>query len=95
MARIAKTPGRGCDIVTPLKRNGDKQMSKVKIKILLTDRLGDLQTEDLADCGFNAGNVVFAHMNEDGSADVESCDFDRATWGSGFIHLDAEEFEVI
>lgn len=45
-------------------------MSKVKIKILLTDRLGDLQTEDLADCGFNAGDVVFAHMHEDGTAEV-------------------------
>lgn len=70
-------------------------MSKVKIKILLTDSLGDKQTETLADCGFSAGDVVLAEIYKDGCAAVDSKDFEKATWGRGFINLDAKEFEVI
>lgn len=70
-------------------------MSKVKIKILLTDRLGDMQTETLADCGFNCGDIVLAEICEFGDAVIDSKDFEKATWGSGFINIDSEEFEVI
>lgn len=70
-------------------------MQKVKIKIIKTDMMSDGQTEDLADCGFNHGDLVLAEINKDGSAEVNSEDFDRATWGSGFINLDPEEFEVV
>lgn len=70
-------------------------MSKVKIKILLTDRLGEKQTETLEDCGFSAGDVVLADIYKDGCAAVDSKDFEKATWGRGFINLDAEEFEVV
>lgn len=69
-------------------------MQKVKIKIVKIDTTVESQTETLADCGFDVGDIVLAELLEYGGAEIDSEDFERAKW-DGSIYLSTEEFEVV